>query len=386
MGVGMHYVLDAADLGRLIAALQNLGYQVIGPQVRDGAVVYDSLEKAEDLPAGWVDEQSPGRYRLHRNGSGAIFGYVSGAQSWKRFLHPPQVRLVHIERQGQELRIHRNGGEEDRKLALLGVRACELAAIAIQDRVLMGEKYQDPVYAARRRNAFLIVVQCTKAGSTCFCASMGSGPKAASGFDLALTEIQDEDGHRFVVETGSEAGADLMAELKPHKALVKQVKQADAAVEAAAAAISRRVDTNGLKELLYQNFEHPEWENVSKRCLNCGNCTLACPTCFCSTVEDTSDVTLTGAERWRKWDSCFVQSFSYIHGGSVRMSPKSRYRQWLTHKLAAWVDQFGTAGCVGCGRCITWCPAGIDITEEVAVIRGGGAAAAGGQSDAERVA
>lgn len=385
MGVGTHYVLDAADLGRLITALQNRGYEVIGPQVRDGAIVYDTVERAEDLPAGWVDEQAPGRYRAKRNGSKAIFGYVSGVQSWKRFLHPPDTRLVQVQREGKELKII-SGEPAPAKYALFGVRACELAAIRIQDRVLLEDRYRDPVYAARRQGAFIVAAQCTQAAENCFCTSMNTGPKAGSGFDLALTELIDDEGHRFVAEAGSELGAEVLSELKPHKALAKMVKQAEAAVEAAAKAITKRVDTAGLKELLYQNFEHPEWDNVAKRCLNCGNCTLACPTCFCITVEDGSDVTLTRAERWRRWDSCFVQNFSYIHGGAVRMSPKSRYRQWLTHKLGAWLDQFGTFGCVGCGRCITWCPVGIDITEEAAIIRGAHAAAAGGQNDAKESA
>jgi Fe-S-cluster-containing hydrogenase component 2 len=129
------------------------------------------------------------------------------------------------------------------------------------------------------------------------------------------------------------------------------------------------MDTTGIRDLLYTNFDHPRWDNVAQRCLTCANCTMVCPTCFCTTVEDVSDVTGSHAERWRKWDSCFSQNFSYIHGGSVRSSAKSRYRQWMTHKLASWIDQFGSSGCVGCGRCITWCPVGIDITEEVRAIR-----------------
>jgi ferredoxin len=300
-------------------------------------------------------------------------------------LHPPETRLVQIRREGKELRIS-GAGTAPRNYALLGVRACELAAIRIQDRVLLEDRYRDPVYAARRQGVFIIAVQCTQAASNCFCTSMNTGPKAESGFDLALTELINEEGHYFVAEAGSEKGTEVLAELKPPKALAKAVKQAEAAVEATAKAITKRVDTAGLKELLYQSFEHSEWDNVAKRCLNCGNCTLACPTCFCITVEDGSDVALTTAERWRRWDSCFVQNFSYIHGGAVRMSPKSRYRQWLTHKLGSWVDQFGTFGCVGCGRCITWCPVGIDITEEVAIMRGGLTAAAGGQDDAKESA
>jgi ferredoxin len=376
-------VIDLAGLGRLIAALQSRGYEVLGPQIRDGAVVYDTLEKPEDLPAGWGDEQAPGRYRLKRNGASAVFGYTVGPHTWKRFLHPPQVRLTQIQREGQDLRILGDAdGPPAPKYAFLGVRACELAAIAIQDRVLAGDKYKDPVYGARRHGAFLIVAQCTSASANCFCASMNTGPKAAGGYDLALTELTGDEGHCFVVEAGSEAGAEVLAELQAPKAGAKAVRQAEAAVEAAAAAITRRLDTTGIRDLLYQAFEHARWDDVSARCLNCGNCTLVCPTCFCSTVEDSSDVGGTQAERWRRWDSCFVQSFSYIHGGSVRMSSRSRYRQWLTHKLGAWIDQFGTSGCVGCGRCITWCPVGIDITQEVAAIRGGATAAGGEQADA----
>jgi ferredoxin len=96
---------------------------------------------------------------------------------------------------------------------------------------------------------------------------------------------------------------------------------------------------------------------------------MACPTCFCTTVDDVTDLTGSQAVRSRRWDSCFSMDFSYIHGGSVRSSGASRYRQWLTHKLASWQDQFGASGCVGCGRCITWCPVGIDLTEEVEAIR-----------------
>jgi ferredoxin len=376
-------VIDLAGLGRLIAALQSRGYEVLGPQIRDGAVVYDTLEKPEDLPAGWGDEQAPGRYRLKRNGSSAVFGYTVGPHSWKRFLHPPQVRLTQIQREGQDLRILGDAdGPPAPKYAFLGVRACELAAIAIQDRVLAGDKYKDPAYGARRHGAFLIVAQCTSASANCFCTSMNTGPKAAGGYDLALTELAEDEGHCFVVEAGTETGAEVLAELQATKAGADMVRRAEAAVEAAADAITRRLDTTGIRDLLYQAFEHPRWDDVSARCLNCGNCTLVCPTCFCSTVEDSSDVGGTQAERWRRWDSCFVQSFSYIHGGSVRMSSRSRYRQWLTHKLGAWIDQFGTSGCVGCGRCITWCPVGIDITQEVAAIRGGAPAAGGEQADA----
>ena len=362
-------VLEASQLGSLIKVVARRGYQVIGPTVRDGAIVYDRIESADELPAGWTDEQEPGRYRLKRREDQALFGYVVGPQSWKKCLHPAEVRLWSAERQGETFRILDNEKRPQRQHALLGVRACELAAIAVQDRVLLEDRYRDPTYAKCHEDGFIIAVQCTQAAATCFCASMGTGPQARSGFDLALTELTGPGGHRFVAQVGSARGAEVLAELKTAAAAEGELREAQTAVEAAARQQVRSIDQTGIRELLYQNFEHPRWDQVAERCLTCANCTMVCPTCFCSTVEDVSDVTGEHAERWRRWDSCFTRSFSYIHGGSIRTSGKARYRQWMTHKLASWIDQFGTSGCVGCGRCITWCPVGIDITEEVRAIR-----------------
>jgi len=368
-------ILVASELGKLIGALVRKGYAVIGPTLRDGAIVYDQLESVQDLPAGWTDEQAPGHYRLKRREDGAIFGYVVGPQSWKKYLHPAEVRLWSAERQGGTFRILNNEVKPKAPQAFLGVRACELAAIAVQDRVLLEDKYHDPIYGARRAGAFLIAVECTQSAPTCFCRSMGTGPAVAGEakppVDLVLTELLGPKGHRFLVRARSERGAEILDEVKTTPVTDADLHEAETGVEKAASQQVRSIDNAGIKELLYQNFDHPRWDNVAARCLTCANCTMVCPTCFCTTVEDTSDVTGDHAERWRKWDSCFTQSFSYIHGGSVRTSGKARYRQWMTHKLAAWIDQFGSSGCVGCGRCITWCPVGIDITEEVRALREG---------------
>ena len=204
---------------------------------------------------------------------------------------------------------------------------------------------------------------------TCFCVSMETGPKADAGFDLALTELVDENRHEFLVEVGSETGVEIFRQVPHRPATDAEVAAAEAVVAHTASQMGRTLQTDGIKDLLLENLNHPRWDDVAKRCLTCGNCTMVCPTCFCTTVEDHSDLTGSFAERVRKWDSCFTMDFSYIHGGSVRKTARSRYRQWMTHKLATWIDQFGTSGCVGCGRCITWCPVGIDITDEAAAIR-----------------
>ena len=365
--IGAPFVLQAADLAQLFPLLERRGYRVVGPAVRGSAIVYDVLKSFEELPAGWTAEQEAGRYRLKRRNDDALFGYAVGAHGWKKFLYPAEARVFAAERNGNGFHIL-NDDTPPPRYAFLGMRACELAAMAIQDRVLLGEHYSETFYQERRHSVFLVAVNCTVSAPTCFCASMHTGPPAQAGFDLALTELVDAQRHIFVVEAGTRQGAEVLAELGAKEADATARQDAEKAIKAAMAAAQRKLRTTGIREMLYAAFEHPHWEEVASRCMACGNCTMVCPTCFCTTVEDASSVDGRRAERWRKWDSCFTQNFSYIHGGSVRMSIKSRHRQWLTHKLAAWIDQFGGSGCVGCGRCITWCPAGIDITQEVATL------------------
>jgi ferredoxin len=362
----MRCLLNPDGIDSLIAALRSRGYTVIGPQVRDGAVVYDELESAAALPAGWTDVQDGGTYRLERRDDGALFGYAVGPTSWKQFLFPPRVTLWKARQDVDGLQVVEEPIEAG-PFAFLGVRPCELAAIAIQDRVFLGGRYTDRDYAARRTDAFLVAVNCHEPGGTCFCVSMDTGPTARSGYDLVLTELL-EGGHRFLVESGSERGEEILVELGGAEATEADLQAAAAQAESAVRRMGRQLETDGIRDLLRDSLEHPRWDEVAERCLTCGNCTLACPTCFCSAVEDAND--LDGeAARSRVWDSCFSVDYSYIHGGAVRQTPRARYRQWLTHKLGTWHDQFGSSGCVGCGRCITWCPVGIDITEEVAAIR-----------------
>ncbi len=365
---GAKVTIDRDGLQALVDALAARGYRIIGPTVRDGAIVYDTIATIAELPVGWRDRQEPGRYRLERRDDEALFGFAVGPQAWKRFLHPPVEVLwtAHKSEDGLSLQTTQEGAA---KFAFIGVRACEIHAIAIQDRVFCEGPFVDKGYAMRRRDAFVVAVNCGEPGGTCFCVSMQTGPKAQSGFDLALTELVDDNAHDFLVEIGSEAGADVLSHLSYRRASDAEITVADAVVTRAAGRMGRTLETDGLKELLQSNLDHPRWDAVAERCLTCANCTMVCPTCFCTTVEDHSDLAGTSAERVRKWDSCFSLDFSYLHGGSVRKSGRSRYRQWMTHKLAHWYDQFGTSGCVGCGRCITWCPVGIDITEEAAAIR-----------------
>ncbi|MDP2949043.1 MAG: sulfite reductase subunit A, partial [Chloroflexota bacterium] len=181
-------VLEPQHLQYIFDSLVKRGYQVIGPTVREGAIVYEELSSPTNLPVGWTDDQDGGTYRLKKRSDGALFGYNVGPHSWKRFLHPPSVQLWRASRNSKGFQVAAQK-KESAKYAFVGVRACELHAIAIQDRVFTGGPYIDPGYQARRENAFIVAVNCGQAGGACFCASMNTGPRAASGYDLALTEV-----------------------------------------------------------------------------------------------------------------------------------------------------------------------------------------------------
>jgi ferredoxin len=366
---GSPVVIDLDGLEDLFAVLRRAGYRVVGPTVRDGAVVLDEIGAAADLPVGVGDEQDGGSYRLRHRNDPAVFGFANGPQSWRRFLTPPRELLWRASRTSASLSFDEpSDADAELPYAFVGVRACDLRAIQVQDLVFERGGVPDPRYVSRRAQALIIAVNCTEPGGTCFCSSMGTGPRASAGFDVALTEVVGG-GHRFLVEVGTEAGAAIVASLRSRPATPDESAEAAGLVDAARSRMGRHLDADGVPALLAEVLEHPHWDTVAERCLSCANCTLVCPTCFCSSVEDTSDLSGDHAERWRHWDSCFTGDFSYLHGGSVRSSNRSRYRQWLTHKLGTWHDQFGTSGCVGCGRCITWCPVGIDLTEEVAALR-----------------
>jgi sulfhydrogenase subunit beta (sulfur reductase) len=360
-------VLGTEAFDTLIPLLSNLGYIVVGPTLANGTISYSEIDVTEDLPIGWTDRQEAGTYGVERRNDDAYFGYRVGPQTLRRFLSPPHETLLTIEHHETGLRFHPEPPPEQ-KYAFLGVRACDLAAVEIQDKVFAGTSFSDPRYVAARARSLTVGVNCSEAGATCFCASMGSGPRCTVGFDLVVTEVMGQGRHDFVVVAGTERGQELLDRLDGRPMTTSDSSDVDRIIEDTTRHMGRSIPAEETHELLTRNLEHPMWESIGERCLSCASCTLVCPTCFCSTTGDTTDLTGT-AVRQRRWDSCFNLDFTNLHGHPVRSSPAARYRQWMTHKLAYWYDQFGTSGCVGCGRCITWCPVGIDITHEIAELR-----------------
>lgn len=361
-------VIATQAVDTLIRLLAGDGFEVVGPVRHEGAIVYDRIEGIDDLPVGWTDVHGPGHYRLEPRNDGALFGYVVGPHSWKKYLFPPQETLFRLTRRADGGFDTEPGEAAPPRRAFVGVRPCELAAIDVQDRVFLGQAVRDRGYAQRRDGIFMVAVSCAEPGATCFCSSMDTGPRARDGFDLALTEVIDAEQHFLVAEAGTDAGRALLDRLEPHAASAAERAAAERVWAKAPEKMGRQMPADA-RQVLNQAFEHPRWEETAERCLSCSNCTLVCPTCFCSQVEEVPDLEGHRFERVRHWDSCFNQEHSHLVGGAQRETVAARYRQWITHKLATWHEQFGTSGCVGCGRCITWCPVGIDITEEVAAVR-----------------
>jgi ferredoxin len=368
LGAGATVMVGVDGLDAIIAELRNRGHRVIGPRFDHGAIVHGDIASTADLPRGRRDVQAPGTYKVEERSDGALFGFSAGVHAWKPFLHPAVVTLWTARREGPCVSIE-NAAASVPRLALFGVRPCDLAALKILDRVLLQRIVADEDYRRRRDGLFVVAANCTDPVSTCFCTSMGTGPHARAGFDLALTEILRGGAPRFAVEIGTREGAAVMSSVSSQAVRQEERDALREAHERAASAIGRRLETDGLAEWLTANPDHPNWHAAAERCLTCGNCTAVCPTCFCTTVRDITSLTGEGSERQRLWDSCFTSEFSYIHGGAIRQSATARLRHRVTHKLGTWHAQFGTTGCVGCGRCSTWCPAAIDMTTEICMMR-----------------
>jgi len=361
--VGSTAALPKPQFDAILARLREKGFQTVGPRLRDDAVVYGPVANLADFPQGFTSEENAALYRVVKSGNSRYFDITPGAQSWKQYFFPPRVSLFKARKNGGWKM--ENSSEAAPRIAMIGVRPCEIAAIKIQDLAFLRDDFTDPLYRDRRKNAFIVAVNCLHPGGTCFCASMGTGPKASGDFDLALTELDDV----FMLEIGSEAGREIIEGLPLQSADASLKQKAEKGLAEAKKKMGRTMDTGDLPGLILKNLNSPEWEAVAKRCMSCSSCTLVCPTCFCWDTQDHTSLDGNETERERVWDSCFNPGYSYQAGGNTRPNTRSRYRQWLSHKLGTWKEQYGVLGCVGCGRCITWCPVKIDITEEIAALR-----------------
>lgn len=358
------WAMSSSAFGRLVGLLLDEFDDVHGPVVESGTIRLRRLQSVDDLPIGVTDEQEAATYRLRQTGTPLRFTYGVGPDSLKSLVHPARSPVWTMRRRDGSLVVD-PALHPRRTTAVIGTRACDLRGLAVLERTQTGGPHIDPGFEARRGGLFLVAVDCTHPAATCFCGTSGHGPAAEDGFDMALTEVLDRrlGKAEFVVRVGTESGRAIVDRLALQPAPADLLDRVDAAMRSADHALVRELPANADRVVL--DADHPHWDVVADRCLTCGNCTAVCPTCFCTDMDDHLALDGESAQRTRVWDTCFSQEFSHLGAGPHRASPKSRYRQWLSHKLGTWHDQFGESGCVGCGRCIAWCPVGIDLTAEV---------------------
>lgn len=357
------------NLSSLFEKLKS-AYRVIGPKVEDSVIILSDIEYA-DIPSGYRDQQGKGTYRISKGDDINIFSFSNGPDSFKRFLYPPSSEIFSFQKGRKGFQV-RPSAYSERAVAFLGIRSCDISALKLYDRIFLEGHVKDRNYQRLRSDSLVIALNCIYPGDNCFCSSMGTGPEVKDGFDIALTELDDS----FLIEIKTVRGREALEGLPLEEAESKDIAGKDSRIENCRKMIKKSIRAQELPSVIYRNLEHPRWTEIAKRDLECGNCTQVCPTCFCNSSYDHIEISSISKKyiefsgtRMRTWDSCFSRNFARVHGGNFRPSRRARYRQWMSHKLAYTFEQFGLTGCVGCGRCITWCPAGIDITEELEALR-----------------
>jgi Pyruvate/2-oxoacid:ferredoxin oxidoreductase delta subunit len=242
------------------------------------------------------------------------------------------------------------------KRVVLGIRPCDARACQLLDHVFAGAEYADPYWSEKRRQTTLVALGCTDPCQTCFCTSVGSGPFDGRGVDVVLTDIGDG----YVAETNSERGHALLETLTD--ASQNQIEAASKAKVRAREAVKEPFELDGIVDTLYSLFDDEVWYEVQQSCLGCGVCTFLCPTCHCFDIVDEAQ----RGERVRNWDTCMFRIYSQeASGHNPRPTNVERTRQRILHKYAYFIEWFDEVGCTGCGRCVRYCPAGIDIRQTI---------------------
>ncbi len=348
---GSIYVGAFDELKTLFDQIKSRDYNIIGPKLENSAVRLKNLSDFAEIPYGFGDEQAPGRYRVAENGG----AFRNGPDSPKMLLYPPELLLFTVK---PDLDIE-YPSYEFKRTALFGIKPCDLAAIKIMDDVqgTLGDQY----YTRMREKLLLVVENCTEPGETCFCSTMGTGPFATRGFDISYTRLEED---LVLFQPGSDLGVELLSELSLEPASDEVVDRFRAVMTEASKKARAEFSLENLPEILEIGVEAETYRKIAEKCLGCANCNMVCPTCFCFDIVDEPELD-GSAKRIRIWDGCHSYSYGQVAGGHFRKSLHARYRHWVLHKFVYWIRQFGAFGCVGCGRCITWCPAGIDIRQVI---------------------
>jgi sulfhydrogenase subunit beta (sulfur reductase) len=323
----MMYILEKKNLDQ---TLKNwfTKYKVIAPQIVDGISQFHPISPDSELV---LNESINTRYPPK-----------------SLFLPQSEVML----RYNPQLNKMENVEVLPDQRIIFGIRPCDANAITLLDTVFDTEEYRDPYWTAHRSSSTIIGLGCNKPQSTCFCTTVGYGPFNHDGMDALMTEIDDN----YFIEVFSEKGETLFSEL-PFASEEEQEKVKRHQTQVAES-MTIAFETENLKHTLDNLFESNFWGEIAESCLGCGVCTFLCPTCFCFDIVDE----VQRNKRVRNWDTCMFRIYSQeASGHNPRPTQAERTRQRLMHKYSYWLDHIGKIGCTGCGRCVRYCPVGLDI-------------------------
>lgn len=341
----MSKVLEEEEIDKLVEKLL-VDYQVFGPKRKGSEHVFDEIQSSGELDLSYVTTILPP----------------------KKYLLPQREKILSFN-SGHE--IVPEEPELPRKQVIFGIHSCDLNAFLLLDKVFL-DKYPLPSYAKRRKNLTTIALTCTEVDYTCFCSSMGTGPSPNQGYDLLLTWLGD----RYLAEEGSPEGEKILSLIEGREARSEDYEAKSKVIEDVKKKFRKKIDTEGLPELIKENLEHEIWEELGEIDLACAQCVMSCPTCYCFDVRDNLELNLKEGFRFKEWDSCLLLEFAEVAlGGNFRNSRAARIRQFIGHNLgwggACQYEVFdGKFKCVGCGRCIKVCPVHIDLTDVAARLRG----------------
>jgi len=355
----MTRLIFAEELTQIVAVLMAEGYTVIGPKDKKLALNLEKLSSPDELALGFVSEEKEGYYRLKPAKTLAID--AAKPMNSPKYYTEKANQLLYTASQVNNQWEFKTAVVEPEPIAFFGLNACDVASLYILD-LTFKQEFKDPVYEKNRQAVqFVVGVNCTHPGNNCFCSTYNTGPRLTYPYDLGLTCL----GETYLVEAGSQKGKEVLAKLKSEPASQAHLQQKETLLEKAKKQMSKAFNLKKACQVLADNYEHPYWDEPSERCLSCANCINVCPTCYCYQIYRRANLSADEVAVFRSLDACHHLEFAAVHGGNFRPRRVDRLRHWVNHKIFWTIEQYGVPGCVGCGRCITWCPTAIDITEPV---------------------
>lgn len=333
------WTIDEPEMRRWLQTLVDRGETVVAPIEEEGVVLFRPIRSADQA---------------------IIEG--SGKTRWspKEFLFPRSEALYRYRFEGDRVQLE-DPPSAERPQILFGVRSCDSSGLVRLDEIfLSGTK--DPLYAARRESTTVVVTACASADAECFCTAVGGSPTGEAGSDLQLVPIDDG----WIVRVVTQRGEDLIGDAADGwaAATAKDLERTEKIEARVARQIKRNPVNPEWSQVLEGGFEHPAWGRLAEHCLGCSICAYVCPSCSCFDMNHESNAWC--GEQCRSWDACTFALFTHhASGHNPRSNAQERYRQRVLHKFAFRDADEEHFRCVGCGRCVALCPAGIDIVDTV---------------------